>query len=171
MATQPRRSMRCCRLVPFFVFRRPSCRRFFFFRPQAVFRVFDAGSHSTSDFLLGVLRWQTVPRACGYPANACARVVHFPSAVVAGTASAKLGGVVTTYNQSRDHGEQRLGSYLDTRSDPNIYVRYRARRRHRDPDSSAPRFHWQPRCPDDGYTHPSDCLPLFVRYLPLLPHL
>ena len=44
--------MRCCRLVPFFVFRRPSCRRFFFFRPQAVFRVFDAGSHSTSDFLL-----------------------------------------------------------------------------------------------------------------------
>ena len=79
--------------------------------------------------------------------------------------------VVTTYNQSRDHGEQRLGSYLDTRSDPNIYVRYRARRRHRDPDSSAPRFHWQPRCPDDGYTHPSDCLPLFVRYLPLLPHL
>ena len=22
--------------------------------------------------------------------------------------------VVTTYNQSRDHGEQRLGSYLDT---------------------------------------------------------
>ena len=49
--------------------------------------------------------------------------------------------VVTTYNQSRDHGEQRLGSYLDTRSDPNIYVRYRARRRHRDPDSSAPRFH------------------------------
>ena len=119
------------------MFRRPSCRRCFFFRPQAGFRVFDAGSHSTSDFLLGVLRWQTVPRACGYPANACARVVHFPSAVVAGTASAKLGGVVTTYNQSRDHGEQRLGSYLDTRSDPNIYVRYRARRRHRDPDSSA----------------------------------
>ena len=103
--------------------------------------------------------------------NACARIVHSSSAVVAGTASAKLGGVVTTYNQSRDHGEQRLGSYLDTRSDPNIYVRYRARRRHRDPDSSAPRFHWQPRCPDDGYTHPSDCLPLFVRYLPLLPHL
>ena len=45
-------------------------------------------------------------------AGAC--IVHSSSAVVAETASAKLGGVVTTYNQSRDHGEQRLGSYLNT---------------------------------------------------------
>ena len=59
--------------------------------------------------------------------NACARIVHFPSAVVAGTASAKLEGVVTTYNQSRDYGEQRLGSYLDTLESEHIYATSRDR--------------------------------------------
>jgi hypothetical protein len=59
-----------------------------------------------------------------------------------------------------------LGNPIVPYSNPNIYVRYRARSRHRDSDLHAPRFHWQSRFPSDGYTHPSDCLPLFVLYTP-----
>jgi hypothetical protein len=36
---------------------------------------------------------------------------------------------------------KRLGILLFPDSNPNIYVRYRAKRRHRDSDLSAPRFH------------------------------
>ena len=51
-------------------------------------------------------------------------------------------------------------------SNPKIYVRCRARRRHRGSDLSVPtctRFHWQSRFPSDGYNHPSDYLP-FLSY-------
>ena len=37
------------------------------------------------------------------------------------------GIVVTTYDQSRDHGEQRLGSYLDTLKSEHLYATSRNR--------------------------------------------
>ena len=64
---------------------------------------------------------------------------------------------------SRDYDEQRLGILYSLLKSEYIYARYRARRRPRDSDLSAPRFHWQSR-------FPSNSLPLIVLYLPLLPH-
>jgi len=96
-------------------------------------------------------------------ANVCACIVHSSSAVIAGTASAKLGGVV---NHVWHHHVTTMNNAWEScipYSNPNIYARHRARRRHRDSDLSAPRFHWQSRFPSGGYTHLSD-------YLPLLPH-
>jgi hypothetical protein len=57
-------------------------------------------------------------------------------------------------------------------SNPNIYARYRARRRHRDLEPLGPSIPLPITLPysSNGYTRMSDCLPLFVLYLPLLPH-